>query len=158
MMKKTSWQSYVFWIVMTEAAGALTGLLIRDDVSLYANEIVKPPLSPPGAVFPAVWAVLYALMGFGAARIFSAEPSPERDRGRRLYLLQLAFNLGWSLLFFRLQAFGLALVWLAVLWALIAWMLLTWRRVDRTAALLQLPYLLWVSFAGYLNAGVWLLN
>ncbi len=157
-MKKTTWQSYVFWIVITEAVGTLAGLLIRDDVPIYAAVINKPPLSPPGTVFPVVWAVLYALMGFGAARIFSAAPSPQRDRGRRLYLLQLVFNFFWSLLFFHLRAFGVALAWLAALWGLILWMILTWRKVDRTAALLQIPYLLWVSFAGYLNAGVWALN
>lgn len=157
-MKRTTWQSYVFWIVMTEAVGGLAGLLIREDVRFYTAAVAKPPLSPPAVVFPVAWSLLYALMGFGAARIFSAAPSRERDRGRRLYLLQLVFNFFWSLIFFRLRAYGFALAWLAALWGLIAWMTLTWRRVDRAAALAQAPYLLWVAFAGYLNAGVWMLN
>ena len=157
-MRRTTWQSYVFWIVMTEAVGGLAGLLTREAVRLYTATAAKPPLSPPAIVFPIAWTLLYALMGFGAARIFSAEPSPARDRGRWLYLLQLAFNFFWSLIFFRLRAYGFALAWLVALWVLIAWMALTWRRVDRTAALAQVPYLLWVAFAGYLNAGVWVLN
>ena len=75
-----------------------------------------------------------------------------------MYLAQLAFNFFWSILFFNLRSYGAALVWLATLWALIGWMILTFRRSDPAAALLQVPYLLWVSFAGYLNWGVWMLN
>lgn len=73
-------------------------------------------------------------------------------------MVQLAFNFFWSILFFNFQAFGAALVWLAVLWLLIVWMIAEFAKVDKTAAWLQVPYLLWVSFAAYLNAGVWRLN
>ena len=114
-MKKTTWQNYLFWIGLTEAVGALAGFLTRDSARLYGETFVKPPLSPPGAVFPIVWTVLYALLGFGAARIFDAEPSPERTRARRLFWLQLIFNFFWSIIFFNLQAFGFAFVWLLAL-------------------------------------------
>ena len=70
----------------------------------------------------------------------------------------MAFNFFWSIIFFNAQAYGLALIWLAILWALILWMLFTFRKVDKWAAWLQVPYLLWVSFAAYLNFGVWALN
>ena len=72
--------------------------------------------------------------------------------------VQLAFNFCWSLIFFNAGAYGAALLWLAALWGLILWMILAFRRVDRAAALMQLPYLLWVSFAAYLHFGVWALN
>ena len=97
-------------------------------------------------------------MAYGAARVYLARPSAARSRSLRLYLLQLAFNFFWSILFFNMEAFGAAFVWLAALWALILLMLLSFRRVDRTAAAVQYPYLLWVLFAGYLNLGVWMLN
>lgn len=157
-MKQQPWKSYALWIVFTEAVGALSGFLTREGARLYAESVVKPPLSPPAIVFPIAWAVLYALMGIGAARVYRTPASAARTRGLRLFLLQLAFNFVWSLLFFNLEAFGVAFVWLVILWALILMMTVTFRQTDRTAALLQIPYLAWVAFAGYLNLGVWLLN
>lgn len=157
-MRKQSWKTYALWIVIAEAVGALAGLLTREGTRLYAEAVVKPPLSPPAIVFPIVWAILYALMGVGAARVAETPDSALRTRGLRLFLLQLAFNFVWSILFFNLEAFALAFVWLVILWALILLMTLTFGKVDRTAALLQIPYLIWVAFAGYLNLGVWLLN
>jgi len=118
----------------------------------------KPPLLPPAILFPIVWVILFALMGIGAARIYLAPPSEARSRGLLIFLAQLAVNFFWSIIFFNLQAYGFALLWLLFLWLLILWMILTFRKVDRIAALLQVPYLLWVTFAAYLNLGVWLLN
>jgi len=155
---KQSWKTYAAWIAGTEAVGALSGFLTREGTRLYSETIVKPPLSPPPIVFPIAWAALYALMAIGAARVYLSRASAARSRSLRLYLIQLAFNFLWSILFFNLEAFGVAFVWLAALWALILMMLLSFRRVDRPAAALQYPYLLWVLFAGYLNLGVWLLN
>ena len=157
-MKKKQYLPYIVWIVLTEAVGALAGWLTRDGTELYKTMIEKPPLSPPAIVFPIVWAILYALMGFSAARIYLSEPSEARSGSLHLYLIQLAVNFFWSIIFFNLQAFGGALIWLIALWVLILWMILSFRKVDPLAAWLQIPYLLWVTFAGYLNAGVWLLN
>ena len=158
MKRKGSWKTYVFWVVLTEAVGALSGFLTRDGMKIYKETIVKPPLSPPSWVFPVVWIILYALMGIAMARIRLSRKSPAQERGSLLYLLQLAFNFCWSIYFFNLQAFGFAFIWLVVMWGLILWMLLTFRKVDLIAARLIIPYLLWVTFAGYLNFGVWLLN
>ena len=152
------WKVYAGWIAAAEGAGALSGLISRQGMKLYNDTVAKPPLSPPPAVFPAVWTVLYALMGIGMARVWLTPPSAARNECRRIFLLQLAFNFCWSLLFFNFQIYGFALLWLAVLWGLILWMLLSFRRLDAPAGRLQLPYLLWVAFAAYLNLGVWLLN
>lgn len=157
-MKGRPWKTYLIWILFTEAVGALSGWLTREGTKLYAQSIVKPPLSPPGIVFPIVWVILFALMGIGAARIWLSPPSARRSRSLALFFAQLFFNFFWSVIFFNFQAFGFALLWLAVLWALIWGMLLSFQRVDRPAAWLQVPYLLWVTFAGYLNLGIWLLN
>ena len=157
-MNNRPWKTYLLWILLAEGVGALSGWLTRDGTRLYTQLIVQPPLSPPAPVFPVVWVLLFALMGIGAARVRLAPPSPARTRGLALFWIQLAFNFCWSLIFFNWQAFGFALAWLAVLWVLIAGMILLFRQADRTAALLQIPYLLWVTFAAYLNFGVWMLN
>lgn len=157
-MKQRTWKLYAFWILLAEAVGALSGWLTRKGVRTYQETIVQPPLSPPGMVFPIVWGILFALMGVGAARIYASPPSAARSRSLRLFGVQLTFNFFWSILFFNLQLFGLAFLWLIALWGLILWMIRVFRKVDPLAALLQIPYLLWVTFAGYLNAGVWFLN
>ena len=157
-MKKSAWKAYAFWILFAEAVGGLSGWLTREGSKLYQATIRQPPLSPPGIVFPIVWGILFALMGISAARIYLAPPSLARTRGLRLFFLQLFFNFFWSIIFFNLQAFGFALLWLLVLGGLILLMILTFRKTDAPAAWLQAPYLLWVTFAAYLNFGVWMLN
>ncbi len=157
-MKSFNWKPYAFWIGITEAVGILSGLLSMEGSRNFGEMAAQPPLSPPAIVFPIVWTILYALMGISAARIYLAPPSKERDRGLNLYVAQLVVNFFWSLIFFNAQAYGFAVFWLLLLWGLVLWMILTFRKVDPLAAYLQIPYLLWLTFAAYLNAGVWYLN
>ena len=157
-MKQRTWKPYVYWVLFTEAVGLLAGLLTRSGTQLYKLTVTKPPLSPPALVFPIAWTILYALMGIGAARIYLTPHSKARDDCLRIYLIQLGVNFFWSILFFNAQAFLAAFVWLVLLFGLIVWMYLCFRELDLTAARLQIPYLLWVAFAGYLNFGVWMLN
>lgn len=157
-MKKANWKTYAFWIVLAEAVGGLSGWLTREGTKIYNATIQQPPLSPPSIVFPIVWGILFALMGIGAARIYASPASSARSRSLLLFFIQLAFNFFWSIIFFNLQNFGFALLWLIALWVLILLMILSYRKVDPLAAWLQVPYLLWVTFAVYLNFGVWLLN
>ena len=156
-MKKI-WKVYAFWILLAEGAGALSGWLSREGMKIYESTIVQPPLSPPSWLFPIVWSVLYALMGIGAARIWMAPPGIHRSRGLNLFIIQLIVNFFWSLIFFNLQAFGFALLWLILLCGLVLWMILEFRKVDKPAGNIQIPYLLWLTFAAYLNLGVWYLN
>ena len=97
-------------------------------------------------------------MGISASLVSQTTTSQERNRGLNLMIAQLIVNFFWPLFFFNLQAFGLSLVWLLLLWGLVLWMILTFRKVSPLAALLQIPYLIWLTFAAYLNAGVWYLN
>ena len=157
-MNMKRWKPYLLFIALSEAVGALSGFLSRDGMQLYATQITKPALSPPGWLFPAVWVILYALMGISAARIFLSEPSSERNEGLNLFVIQLIVNFFWSLIFFNAQAFGFAAIWLILLWILVLCMIFTFRKVDTLAAWLQIPYLIWLTFAAYLNLGVWLLN
>ncbi len=157
-MKRRKRTVYAASVLIAEAVGGLSAWLTRDGMELYKAVIEKPPLSPPAVVFAVVWPVLYLLMGIGAARIWLLPRSRERTQGLVIYAVQLAFNFVWSLLFFGWERYGLAFVWLAALWGLIVWMALSFYELDRPAGLLQLPYVLWVLFAGYLNYGVWMLN
>ena len=153
-MKKANWKTYAFWILTAEAVGGLSGLLSREGIKLFNATAAQPPLSPPQWVFPVVWGILYALMGVSAARIAMTETRS----GLNLFATQLIVNFFWSLLFFNARAYGFAALWLALLWVLVVLMILAFRKADKPAALLQLPYLLWLSFALYLNIGVWYLN
>ena len=122
------------------------------------SELSKPPLAPPGWLFPVVWTILYALMGIGAGLVGSEPDGVDRNRALDLMVAQLIVNFFWPLLFFNAQAYGLALLWLLLLLLLVIWMTLEFRKVSPLAALLQIPYIIWLLFATYLNAAVWYLN
>lgn len=157
-MNKPTVRQYAFFVALSEAVGIFSGLFSREGTALYAQMASKPPLAPPGWVFPVVWTVLYGLMGISAARIWSAPKSQARSRGLNLFIAQLIVNFFWSPIFFNARAYGLALAWLLLLWVLVGLMISQFRKVDNTAALLQIPYLLWLTFAAYLNWAVWQLN
>lgn len=86
------------------------------------------------------------------------EESSMQSRGLNLYITQLAVNFFWPFLFFNAQAFGFAFFWLILLWILVLLMIIAFRKEDRLAALLQIPYLIWLTFAVYLNLAVWIIN
>ncbi len=157
-MKTRSYRPYLAFIAISVGTGFLASLLTTGGTELYSNGLERPPLSPPAILFPIVWTILYILMGISAARIWLAPDSVDRTKGLNLFITQLIVNFFWSLIFFNAQAFFAAFVWLAVLLILIVWMVFTFYKVDKPAALLQIPYILWVSFAGYLNFMIWRLN
>ncbi len=151
-------KSYIIGIAIPLAVGLLSAFFTRNNMDLYET-VVKPALAPPGIVFPIVWTVLYVLMGIGSAIIYNSDAAPEdKSQAILLYGVQLIFNFFWSVLFFNNRAFLFSFFWLLVLWGLILAMIVSFGKIDRTAAKLQIPYLLWVTFAGYLNGMVYLLN
>ena len=105
---KRNWKTYLFWIALAEGVGAQAGWLTRDGTAFYKEFVEKPALAPPAIVFPIVWGILYALMGFGAAQVSLTEPSRERSAGLNLFVAQLIVNFFWSLIFFNLRTYGLA--------------------------------------------------
>lgn len=157
-MNFKKWKPYLFWILLAEGVGLLAGLLTADATAIYANSVQKPPLAPPGIVFPIVWTFLYALMGIGAARVSTSENRQQKNVAINLFIIQLIVNFFWSFFFFNAQAFGFAAVWLVLLWVLVLLMIIAFWKVDRRAAWLQIPYLIWLTFAAYLNFAVYLLN
>ena len=156
-MDKSKLKVYGLFILITEAVGTVAGLLTTLGMEKY-SAVEKPALTPPEIVFPIVWTILYALMAVGAARVWLTEESEEKDKGLKLYVVQLGMNFLWSILFFNFQAYSFSFFWLLGLLLVIVLMTLTFYKSDRIAAYLQIPYILWVSFAGYLNFMVWLLN
>lgn len=156
-MNKSKTKTYGISLAIALLVGGLSALLTNMGMENY-KAAQKPALTPPDIVFPVVWTVLFILMAISAARVYLAPVSRERSRGLLIYALQLVFNFLWSILFFNLQAYGFAFLWLLALWVLILLMIIAFAQTDRLAGLLQIPYLLWVSFAGYLNFMVWMLN
>ncbi len=146
----------VISLAISLGVGGLSALLTKDAMKEFAT-LEQPPLSPPGWVFPVVWTVLFILMGVAAYLVW-IENSPDRNGTLWLYGVQLAFNFLWTIIFFNTERRGFALIWLVILWFLILATILRFRKESKTAWKLLIPYILWVTFAGYLNAGVWYLN
>lgn len=139
------------------AAGGLSALL-AGGMDSYGT-LRQPPLSPPGWVFPVVWSILYLLMGYSSYRILTSGADRQRIRSAlTLYAIQLFFNVLWSPVFFGLGWHLAAFFILLVLWTFILLTIRAFHPIDSKAADLLLPYLLWVTFAGYLNFGVYVLN
>ncbi len=156
MRKCKTVQTYAAFILSALLVGAVSGYLASGGMAAY-EALVKPPLTPPSWVFMAVWTVLYILMGVGAAMVYLSD-SPGSKGALRIYVLQLFFNFMWSIIFFNLEWRFVALIWLLILWVLVAMMVRSFSEVDKMAGLLQIPYLIWLTFAAYLNFATFLLN
>ena len=155
---KRKGKTLLICLALPLAVGLLASLLTLGGMRDYAG-MAKPPLAPPGWVFPIAWTLLYLMMGVASWLITGAAASEERKQETlSLYAVSLAANFLWPLVFFGLGRYFLALFCLVVLLLLV---LLTWRqfrRLDRRAGALLTPYILWLCFAAYLNLGVALLN
>lgn len=128
-------------------------------VDTWYPTLIKPAFNPPDWVFGPVWTVLYTLMAVAAWRIHGMRKSfVGARRLLAVYGIHLAVNVLWSAAFFGMQSPQWALAVIAVLWLMIAYLTVRFYRIDRTAGLLFVPYLLWVSFASYLNLAIVLLN
>lgn len=150
---------YVISVVIALAVGGISALLTMNNMDLY-SKIEQPALAPPPWLFPVVWTILYVLMGIGAALVYNRkEFKPEETRNALIiYAVNLALNFFWSIIFFNLEAYLFAFIWLVALWLVIIAMIISFRKVSPVAAYLQIPYLLWVTFAGYLNLAIYILN
>lgn len=155
---KQKWKLLLVCLAVPLAVGALSALLSGNGMRTF-SELNQPPLSPPGWLFPVVWTILYLAMGLASYLVLTSGASAEAIRKAiRVYALQLAVNFFWSILFFRFRLYLAAFVWLVLLWVLIIVTTIRFYRIRERAGDLLVPYLLWVTFAGYLNFGVYLLN
>ena len=155
-MSKIHWPALLVAIAIPEAVGALAGVLSGSGGELYTN-LNQPPLSPPGWLFPVMWAILYALMGIASYLIWRSD-DPGRKQALTLYVIQLAVNFIWPIIFFRWQLYWVAVVVILLLVVLVIATMRSFYAIDKRAAYLLIPYLLWLLFATYLNIGVAILN
>ncbi len=154
---KKSWKTLLIALLIPLAVGGLA-TLASGGAELYKT-VNQPPLSPPGWVFPLVWTILYLLMGYSSYRICaSGKPKEQISHALKLYALQLFFNFLWPIVFFGFRWYLGAFFVLLVLWGFILLSLRSFTAIDETAGDLLIPYLLWVTFAGYLNLGIYFLN
>lgn len=156
---KINWKQLAVAVAIPLAVGGLAALLTNDNMIMF-EVIKKPPLSPPAWVFPVVWTILYTLMGIASYLVYSAKgvSSAKKTSALVLYAIQLAFNFVWSLIFFNLEQYLFAFIWLCALWLLILITTVRFFGINKTAGWLMVPYLLWVTFAGYLNYAIYMLN
>ena len=153
----TKIRPYVGFSALALLVGGLSSVITQGEMEAF-SALRQPPLSPPGWVFPVAWTILYLLMGIGMAIVWRKSDGERRRRAITIWSVQLAANFLWPLLFFLWQLRLLSLVWLAVLLILVANMTSEFEKTSVNAARMQIPYLLWLLFAAYLNLGVWILN
>lgn len=159
-MKNIKWTELLIFIIGTELVGALSSLF-SGDFSTFYNELARPPLSPPGFIFPIVWTILYALMGISAYLIFVSDSDTdigEKKNALILYAVQLFVNFMWSIVFFRFENIAAAAVVLIILIILVIIMILRFKKIEPLAGYINIPYLIWILFALYLNIGFLILN
>jgi len=155
---KIKWKQLLICLAIPLGVGGLSALLTKDSMETF-SQLNQPPLSPPGWLFPIVWTILFTLMGIASYLVLTSRASPRAIRtALTVYGIQLAVNFFWSILFFNLGLYLLSFFWLLLLWGLILLTLLLFRRISAKAGWLLLPYLLWVTFAGYLNLSIYILN
>lgn len=155
-MKKINIPLLIICILIPLAVGFLSSLFAGNNFDAYQN-ITQPPFSPPAFVFPIVWTILYVLMGISSYIVLTSN-SASKGFALKLYGANLFFNFFWSIIFFRYFEFLFAFIWLILLLVIVVWMVLEFRKISKISALLNVPYILWLIFAAYLNFGVYLLN
>lgn len=157
-MKKFNITEALIFIISAELVGVASALLSGGFSDFY-DKFVKPPLLPPSWLFPVVWTILYAVMGFSAYLIYSSEESKILiNKALTIYWAQLAVNFLWSIVFFRFEALWLAFGIILLLLVLIIVMILNFKQIRPLAAYINIPYLLWVTFASYLNIAIAIIN
>ncbi|MBV8193532.1 MAG: tryptophan-rich sensory protein [Alphaproteobacteria bacterium] len=146
------------FVALCLGIGALAAAVTSTSVDDWYEGLAKPSFTPPNEVFAPVWTALYVLMGVAAWRVWRSGDADTVRGPLTLFVLQLALNLGWTVVFFGLQKIGSAVATIVVLDVAILVTTLAFRTVDRTAALLMMPYCAWAAFATVLNVAIWRLN
>lgn len=153
---KIHWLNLIVSIMFSLGVGALSSILTKDYYNTYSS-IIRPMLSPPSIVFPIVWSILYILMGISSYIVYSSH-SRSKYSALTIYVVQLVLNGLWSIVFFNMHRYLLSFIVLIALWVLILSMVYRFKQIDRLSGILQVPYLLWVTYAGYLNFSIYILN
>lgn len=141
-------KKFIFNILTPLIMGSIVGLIMKPFMNYLILE--KPPLSPPGFIFPIVWSILYIILGYSFYR--------QNDNNKTIYYINLLVNGLWSIIFFVFKWYLFAFIWIVLLIILTIIMIYKFYKIDKLSALINIPYLIWLLFAAYLNLGVYLLN
>ena len=151
-----NWKSLTANLAISLGTGILSALITRNSMDTYKN-LNLPKLAPPSILFPIVWTILFILMGISAYIIYESN-SDQKQSALTIYGIQLLVNFIWPILFFNLGLYLFSFIWIILLWLLIILMINSFKNISSLAAYLQIPYLLWVTFASYLNFMIYYSN
>ena len=152
---KIDWKKLILIIIVTFIVGSFFSIFTMNNMDTFKE--LNKPIEVPGILFPIVWSILYLLMSI-SYYIVSSKNDENKKEAEVSYVIQLIISSLWSLIFFGFEAYLFAFIWLLLLLISIIVMIIRFYKVDKTAAYLQIPYLLWVIFAGYLNISIYFLN
>ena len=155
-MKNLDIKKLLFYIITNIFIGTIPSIFAFKCINIY-NSLNRPPLSPPSIVFPIAWTILYILMGISIYIIMQSKRKLKKN-ARLIYFIQLVINALWTPIFFGFKEYFFAFLWILMLIVLVITMILTFYKISKKAAYIQIPYLLWLLFASYLNFGVFVLN
>ncbi|MCB5286064.1 MAG: tryptophan-rich sensory protein [Candidatus Cloacimonetes bacterium] len=156
ILKKMDWKILLACLLLCLAAGMISSFVSGDSIGIYST-LVLPPVYPPGYLFPIVWTILYILMAVSLYMIIKTVGKQDL-KPYVVFGVQLSLNIVWSPVFFVLADYLLAFIILVAIWLSVLAMIIVFWMHDRRAGMLQIPYLLWVTFAGYLSYSVYVLN
>lgn len=156
---KIKWKLLFLCILIPLIIGVFSGIISSTSIEQF-SKMNKPSLSPPGWLFPIVWTILYVLMGIASYLVLVSNNKNQNvlKKALKTYGIQLIFNFFWSIWFFNLNLYFFSFLWLIILWILISITILLFYKISKLSAYLLLPYILWVTFAVYLNLGIAILN
>lgn len=158
MILKLNLKKLIISLLVPLGVGGLSALITGGNMDIY-SKINRPPLSPPGIVFPIVWSILYTLMGISLYLVWNKnDNSSQSNIAYFWFAVQLFLNFIWSPIFFGAQQYLVAFIVLILLIASVVAMIISFYKISKPAALLQIPYLIWLIFAGYLNLAIYILN
>lgn len=157
-MRKIRIGTLVLSILVPLLVGAASAALSAKGMASYAT-MSKPPLSPPAWVFSVAWTILYIMMGLASYFVLvSKVDTRSKVMAMAVYVVQLAMNFMWSIIFFDAQRYTVAFVWLMIMWCVVILCMAKFYRIDRLAGFMMIPYVLWLTFAAYLNLGAAILS
>jgi tryptophan-rich sensory protein len=157
-MNRLQFLKLIVSILLPLSLGSIAGIFTVQSVPEWYATLNRPSFNPPNWIFGPVWTALYILMGISLFLIWKQDVSKERNLAILAFLFQLLLNFGWSFIFFYFNMIGFALIEIILLWISIAIMLVLFYKIKPMASYINLPYLLWVTFATILNASYYFLN
>jgi len=156
MNKKIKILPLIISALIPLAVGFLSSLIVGDNFALFKS-VEKPSFAPPSYLFGIVWTILYILLGI-SFYLVKDTPECKENMCLHIYIINLFLNFFWSVIFFNYQAYLTAFFWIILLWLSTIWLILAFSKSSRLAGLLNVPYLLWITFAAVLNFSIYLLN